>query len=310
MVYITSELWYEGEKVGYRCYINDKKSRSIKYVDIDTEEYQYINAKYGNLVYCTANQIGKARIEQLKINPQGYLYTGTEPHSYSNEGLKAVESNILDLISSDLECIKKNRSLCYELKRRYKEFNSKYFYNKLPQSMRIVVNPRFKTVAGQFTFYRKEPYRNNISLATKYIEMYPEEVDDTLIHEMIHAYLYELGYWKEGHGARFKQEMRRLNNLGCNITIYNENSFSTKKYNYALQCMGCGLLSKGVRKLKYDLHYYRCSICNSNFELVHKDTFYKAYKCNNCDEIFFEDDQSAIDTQQYCPCCGFELSEI
>ena len=142
------------------------------------------------------------------------------------------------------------------------------------------------------------------------MEKYPEEIDNVLLHEMIHAYLNTIGFPKEHHGARFKKWMRKLNSYGFNVTVYNENSFTTKKYKYAIQCKGCGVIDKGVRKLKYDLNAYQCVVCGSGFDFIYKGLFYKAYKCDNCDEIFFEDDENAVEEQALCPYCDFELKEI
>lgn len=305
MVFIMSELYYEGELAGYRCRIYKSKIQKPRVTDISTEEYEYIRDTYGSIY-----KVSNCPKDILHIDNRGYLCTGTEGNLYSEAGLEIIEEEILSTIQKDLESIKQSRFLCNLLKKKYLEFNKLYFNNKLPRGMRILVNNRYKVVGGCFSYSVKEPYTNTISMSSAYMEKYPDDVDNTLLHEMIHAYMFELGHIREVHGRLFKREMYRINRYGYNIEIHTKGAFTATKYTYAIQCKRCGVIDKKARKMKYPLHEYYCKHCSGRFEIIHKGVFYEVYKCNCCNEIFFEDDEEAVGTEQFCPYCGEMLTTI
>lgn len=312
MVYILNELIYEGESAGYRCIIYDEGIPYRKQiVDISCEDYDYICRTYGKLYYCGIFRGNRPATKRLYLNSKGYLETGDESESYyMYGGLDTVEKDILKDVKKDILEMQKDREIIKTFKAKYDEYNRLYFYNRLPSSMRIVLNRRYTKSGATFSWYERAPYRNKISISTKYMKNQPEEIDDTLIHEMIHAYMYELGYLKENHGSRFTREMNRINSMGRNITKYIEKPFSYSEYKFLLQCRSCGSYSKGKRRLRYALQDYTCKICNGSFVYKHKEPFYVAYKCNSCNELFFGDSEEDIKEEQYCPYCNTKLKEI
>ncbi|PKK82458.1 MAG: hypothetical protein CVT49_13545 [candidate division Zixibacteria bacterium HGW-Zixibacteria-1] len=72
----------------------------------------------------------------------------------------------------------------------YDDFNREYFGGKLPKAT-ISYSGRMLT-AGSYT-----PGRNEIKIGRKYHEIFPEEIADTLKHEMIHVI-------NQSHDRRFK----------------------------------------------------------------------------------------------------------
>ncbi len=111
------------------------------------------------------------------------------------------------------------------LKERFKELNETYFDSELPMPLLAVSKARtrmgtfsFRKVKGGF-FGREKKVDFAIRIS-EYFRQTEEEIDDTLLHEMIH---YKIAYknMKDSspHGHLFHQEMERLNALGRHITV-------------------------------------------------------------------------------------------
>jgi len=85
----------------------------------------------------------------------------------------------------------------------FAQLNNEFFGGEL-RSHRIAYNGRFGNLAGRITY--KPPL---IELSPKHFEEHPEALRETLLHEMIHAWLFGRGE-KPGHGAAFKKKMREV----------------------------------------------------------------------------------------------------
>lgn len=83
-----------------------------------------------------------------------------------------------------------------ELYHRFHAFNVKYFAGKLP-TPRIRYSERL-LAAGLYVRNRQE-----IVISRKYHEIFPDELDDTLKHEMIHIIHFN-------HDTNFKREAKRI----------------------------------------------------------------------------------------------------
>jgi len=110
-----------------------------------------------------------------------------------------------------------------ELYRLFDEFNWRYFGGKLP-GVRIEYSNRM-TSAGSYS-----PTRKLIKIGRKYHEIFPQDIEDTLKHEMIHIIHYR-------HDARFKAEARRI---GASLRA-REHSSLRRRPKYIYQCPGCGM---------------------------------------------------------------------
>jgi len=122
-----------------------------------------------------------------------------------------------------------------ELQLIFARLNYQYFNGEAPDC-RIRYNERFSNSSGRIT-YTARPFL--IELSPKHFRKYPQALEETLLHEMIHAWCYDR-FRDSGHGARFRKKMRE-----CGITsIYHdlgsvtENSASSKRY--ILRCGRCG----------------------------------------------------------------------
>jgi predicted SprT family Zn-dependent metalloprotease len=90
-----------------------------------------------------------------------------------------------------------------ELQLLFARLNNEFFGGEIP-AHRIAYNARFGNLAGRITY--KPPL---IELSPKHFEENSEALRDTLLHEMIHAWLYARGQ-NPGHRVAFKRKMREL----------------------------------------------------------------------------------------------------
>jgi predicted SprT family Zn-dependent metalloprotease len=81
--------------------------------------------------------------------------------------------------------------------------NNEFFGGEIP-AHRLAYNGRFSNLAGRITY--KPPL---IELSPKHFERDPAALRETLLHEMIHAWLFARGD-NPGHTAKFKKKMREL----------------------------------------------------------------------------------------------------
>src|SRR5690554_6941556 len=95
---------------------------------------------------------------------------------------------------------------------RYERFNRLYFDNRLParEAVTIEWSHRMTSSAG-----RCYPQRRLIRLSTHYHARFPAEVDETLLHEMIHLLV-------PNHGPDFYAWMRRIRARGGVVNRYSK----------------------------------------------------------------------------------------
>ncbi|CAD5119954.1 DgyrCDS8535 [Dimorphilus gyrociliatus] len=102
------------------------------------------------------------------------------------------------------------------------EFNKRYFWNKLG-ACEVSWSQRMTLCAG-LCRYEGRGRLCSIKLSVPLLKLRPrKDLVETLLHEMIHAYLFvtENNRDREGHGPEFQSHMRRINQeTGTNITIY------------------------------------------------------------------------------------------
>jgi len=143
----------------------------------------------------------------------------------------------------------------------FAQYNFLHFDGEIP-THRIAYNARFSNVAGRITY--KPPM---IELSPKHLAGKPEELRETLLHEMIHAWLYAKGL-PPGHTPTFKKKMRELglrsiyHDLG-KATPLNE---STKRY--ILRCEKCSMEVLRKKKPGPNIVCARCRKGLSVFEIV------------------------------------------
>lgn len=143
----------------------------------------------------------------------------------------------------------------------FAQFNMLYFNGEIP-AYRIAYNGRFASLAGRITY--KPPA---IELSPKHLAGKPDELRETLLHEMIHAWLHAKGL-PPGHTPTFKKKMRELglrsiyHDLGKAAPL-NE---STKRY--IVRCDKCTMELLRKKKPSPNLVCARCRKSLSVFEVV------------------------------------------
>lgn len=154
-----------------------------------------------------------------------------------------------------------------ELKKLYNQYNSLCFNNELPILVGVEWSKRMPRGAGVCIQERNRRTGERISiirLSISYHQRFPNEVVDTLVHEMIHV-----KHPYENHGPMFLNEMNRLNRqFGFNIKVY-ATGRATVKYVYA--CQNCGYEYERVKKL--DLNRVRCGVKGCMGRLYVKEDF-------------------------------------
>jgi predicted SprT family Zn-dependent metalloprotease len=141
-----------------------------------------------------------------------------EEKSHKNNDLAKsgkIESPDKHLLNPELEFIDPNP----DIRALFQDYDKKYFYNRLGSCI-VEWSKRMTICAG--IFYLREG--GIIRLSEPLLKFRPRiDMVQTLLHEMIHAYLYLTRNFKDRgeHGDEFKSHMNRINDLaGTNITVY------------------------------------------------------------------------------------------
>ncbi|HVA36146.1 MAG TPA: SprT-like domain-containing protein [Candidatus Dormibacteraeota bacterium] len=138
-----------------------------------------------------------------------------------------------------------------ELQLLFARLNLQYFGGEIPP-YRIAYNGRFSTVAGRII--HKPP---TIELSPKHFRRHPERLEETLLHEMIHAWLDAKGM-DSGHTSAFKRKMRELGIA----SIYHDMGRIEKHPSgrrYILKCPHCAVELLRRRRPPENVSCGRCS---------------------------------------------------
>ncbi|MFZ5981726.1 MAG: SprT-like domain-containing protein [Candidatus Zixiibacteriota bacterium] len=127
-----------------------------------------------------------------------------------------------------------------ELARRYEMYNRVYFDGRLPR-VKILYSNRM-TSAGSYT-----PQKKLIKIGRRYHQIFPEEINDTLKHEMIH-----IRHMK--HDRAFKDEAIRI---GASVRA-NSHPALTRPPKYIYLCANCGREYPRQKRLRMA----SCGICS------------------------------------------------
>uniref|UniRef100_A0AAR5QI39 Protein with SprT-like domain at the N terminus n=2 Tax=Dendroctonus ponderosae TaxID=77166 RepID=A0AAR5QI39_DENPD len=111
-------------------------------------------------------------------------------------------------------------------------FNKKFFWNAL-ESVTVSWSKRMTSCAG-ICSYQGRGGMCSITLSEPLLKLRPrKDLVETLLHEMIHAYLFVThnNRDKDGHGPEFQKHMYRINaEAGTNITIYHDFYDEVRQY--------------------------------------------------------------------------------
>ncbi len=148
-----------------------------------------------------------------------------------------------------------------ELQLLFAQLNYLHFEGEIP-TYRIAYNARFSNLAGRTTY--KPP---TIELSPKHLDGKPDELRETLLHEMIHAWLYAKGE-NPGHTHAFKKKMRELGLRSIYHELGTATPFNESVKRYILRCEKCTMEVLRKRKPPAHLMCARCRMPLSVFEVV------------------------------------------
>ena len=149
-----------------------------------------------------------------------------------------------------------------ELYEKYEYYNSILFNDSLPKAESVTIewDQRLTAAAGNCRAGRK-----HIKLSPAYHTKFPEEIESTLVHEMIHL------SGVRGHGTAFEIEMNRINRQipELKITKYATARATEKAYNWKYVCEKCNQEHKRAKRLKNAGRNHRCKCGGSLKEFTH-----------------------------------------
>ncbi len=141
----------------------------------------------------------------------------------------------------------------------FHNFNKSFFANSLAIDFEPLVKVRWsdnrlKTTAG---FYKRSKVNGHISseivLSKPILESLPlRDIQSTLCHEMIHAWIDRILKTNEIHGINFVNKMNEINNRQDTFEITIRHSFPVqrKELKYQGKCLHCGLTYMYRRRMK------------------------------------------------------------
>lgn len=148
-----------------------------------------------------------------------------------------------------------------ELQLLFAQYNLLHFRGEIP-AYRIAYNARFSNLAGRVSY--KPPL---IELSPKHLAGKPEELRETLLHEMIHAWLHALGK-HPGHTAAFKKKMRELGLRSIYHDLGKAAPLNESPKRYIIRCQKCFMELLRKRKPSPHLMCARCRKPLVAFEVV------------------------------------------
>jgi|GEM_PF-352493 len=116
----------------------------------------------------------------------------------------------------------------------YARLNYQHFNGQAPDC-RIRYNARFSNSAGRITY---GAFPLLIELSTKHFERYPEALEETLLHEMVHAWCFAR-HRDTGHSARFKKKLRECGLSSIYHDLGNVRPLTESSKRYILRCEHC-----------------------------------------------------------------------
>lgn len=136
----------------------------------------------------------------------------------------------------------------------FASLNNYYFNGEVP-ACRIRYNARFSNSAGRIT-YSERPLL--IELSAKHFEKDDSALRETLLHEMIHAWLFHL-CGDTGHGSAFRRKMRECGMTSIYHDLGSARPFNESAKRYILRCEKCTLELLRKRLPAAPLSCGRCS---------------------------------------------------
>lgn len=144
----------------------------------------------------------------------------------------------------DMKDRRQENSEMPDLQNLYTKLNRRWWRGRLPL-ISLRWSRRMHAIAGK---YWSSSSKREIVLSVPYHQKFPEEIEDTLKHEMIHLYLHLTGGLRRGlsHGEEFRAEAARV---GASIHCKTYEG-THRPYRYIWECPNCTRRSRSrVRRV-------------------------------------------------------------
>ena len=142
-----------------------------------------------------------------------------------------------------------------ELAALYSSLRRRYFWAGdgrgclLPPAGEVAIEWSTRLTASAGVCY---PGKRLIRLSTHYHRRFPDEVESTLLHEMIHLIV-------PGHGPAFRAWIERIRSLGGSVNRFAREPARPPRWVYV--CPSCGSRFPRQRRLPGGGRRYRCRAC-------------------------------------------------
>jgi predicted SprT family Zn-dependent metalloprotease len=165
-----------------------------------------------------------------------------------------------------------------ELQHLWHTMNTRYFRERLP-AIDIVWSRRLTASAGMFVSRigprsRREAMTHrasgrSIRLSVPLLnEQSHDELVNTLAHEMIHQWQFDVLKRRPNHGQDFSRKMREMNQSGLTITIHHSLDHVVRQLaKYAWRCLRCGRAYERQRRTIRPGHH-QCGECRGDLEQI------------------------------------------
>jgi predicted SprT family Zn-dependent metalloprotease len=117
----------------------------------------------------------------------------------------------------------------------FARLNYQFFNGEVPDC-RIRYNERFSNSAGRITYATRSML---IELSPKHFRKYPEALEETLTHEMVHAWCFDR-FRETGHTSRFRKKLRDCGMTSIYHDLGNVRPLNESSKRYILRCEQCG----------------------------------------------------------------------
>lgn len=136
----------------------------------------------------------------------------------------------------------------------FARLNYEHFNGEVPDC-RIRYNERFSNSTGRIN-YAQRPM--TIELSPKHFRKYPAALEETLLHEMIHAWCFAR-FRDMGHGPRFKKKLRECGLDSIYHELGNVRPLRESGRRFILRCEQCAFEVLRKRKPSQPTSCPRCN---------------------------------------------------
>lgn len=249
MLKVIAQLIYNQTVIGYRIFSH----RTMKHHDIALDDFNLIVQDFEEYLTVPAN------VPSIKLVNRGNLLV-SETETQNNVPELTYSQHAVFLGHPEL----KNTDV--KLKLMYNHYNKVCFGGKLPQHTAVEWSTHMTRGAGYCRTIRRRNERPRflIKMSTHYHQRFTDEVEDTLVHEMIHVL-----HPNDSHGPKFLATMHDLNNrFGFTLAV---KATGRAKVNYVYVCVSCGYRYERVRKINLSTSSCGAKSCRGDLYLEEEE---------------------------------------